>query len=61
MKPHYPVPYRKEDKMFNNVVKIYTEMFEDAVGNIAEVTYVDYTDKNGQLNERYPLRYKWLS
>ena len=61
MKPHYPLPYRKEDNVYNTVVNTYTELFWDTIGNMAEVTYVDYIDKKGKLNEHYPLRYKWLS
>lgn len=60
MTPHYPLPFRKEDGVFNTVIKEWVERFEDAIGNVAEVTYVDYIDKKGKTVERYPLRYKWI-
>lgn len=60
MTPHYPLPYRKEDGVYNTVTAIWTEPFEDSVGNRAEVTYVDYMDKKGKTIKRYPLRFKWL-
>ena len=60
MIPHYPLPYRKEDNVHNTVVKEYVELFVDTVSNMAEVTYGDYVDKKGKLNEHYPLRYKWI-
>ena len=59
MTPYYPLPFRKTDGVNNTVINTYIEEFTDAVGNIADVTYVDYKDKDGKIKTKYPLRYKW--
>ena len=51
-----PLPYRKQ----NEVVREYTEYFEDAVGNQAIINYCDYVNAKGSLTEKYPLNVKWV-
>lgn len=53
--PYRPLPFRDGNK----VVERYTEPFTDRIGNEAEITYVDYLDKKGKLNERFVMYIKW--
>lgn len=50
-----PLPYREGNK----VIKTYVEYFVDRVGNEADITYVDYLDKKGKLNEKFVMYIKW--
>lgn len=56
IKPFHPIPYKNGNK----VVRSYTEDFTDKVGNKANITYVDFKDKKGRLNERFVMFVKWV-
>lgn len=55
MKPYKPTPYK--DGCHSQV--LYTEPFEDRIGNKAEITYCDFTNKKGKRIERHVMFVKW--
>ena len=55
MAAHTPIPYLKS----NTLIRKYVEPFTDEAGNNADITYVDYTDKKGNLHEKYAMYVKW--
>lgn len=55
IRPYLPTPYRDGCK----IIKTYTLPFEDSVGNKADITYIDYTDKKGKLHEAHIMYVKW--
>jgi len=53
--PYRPLPYRSGNK----VIQEYTELTDCGGGFMADITYVDFIDKNSKLNEKFVMYIKW--